>query len=76
MTTEERFEELVGMMVGNVVTYKDIRDYNPFQWLEPKKTKHRHITTMEDVNTIFHNMGCCCRGVKVGKTTYTKKDLK
>ena len=50
MSTEERFNEIISNTIGKHVTYKEIREYNPFGDLEVQKKKG---FTLDEIKEMF-----------------------
>lgn len=75
LSHEERFSEAISMMVGRIVTYKDIRAYDAYACFGKNRKRRRHIYTMSDIKTFFDNGGGMVSEVRIGKTVYTRKDF-
>ena len=75
LPTEERFNMLIDSMIGQELTYKQLREYNPLSQFKVEKRWQRHHYTMSDIKEMFDSTGGTIEYLQFGKTIYYRKDF-
>lgn len=73
LSTEERFELVVGSTIGKHITYKQIKQYKPFSQFNIPKYKHKGDLSMEDIKHMLQYGGV--ERIEQNGRVYTYRDM-